>query len=362
MASCAYIESNALDASDRIALLRQHQIPVANVASPDLLPEDTKTAIMDGSATAREDLLASVGELARLGVHVLVIFQLSHGEAYRTSREDFISAGAADVMETGALPSDFLIRTRALLRGARPPFVLVVEDNEKTGPWVVHELERSGLEARCVPSLEAARACYETMPIDAMVVDRNLPDGDGLDFIALLRRSGFRTPALLFTALESVSDRVRGLTEAGADDYVCKPVHGDELVARVQVLLKPRTHEDTLIFGPLELGRRDQMIRWRGRRVELRPKEGKMLIYLAEREGLMIPKRMIYADVWEKTHMDVGSNPVNAARHRLVRDFKALLESQGETWPDFLITDGDMYGFRADRLQQLPMEDKGAKS
>ena len=355
--ACAYIGADAPGAADRIELLRQHQVPVSIASGPEATADDAKTAIVDGTAMEREALLDTIAELAGRRLHVLALFRLGHGEAFRTCREQLVAAGAADVMDISAPPVELMIRTRALMLGAKPPFVLVVEDHEKTGPWVVSELERVGLEARCVTTLEAARACYETMTIDAMVVDRNLPDGDGMDFIALLRRSGFRTPALLFTALDSVSDRIRGLTEAGADDYICKPVHGDELVARVQVLLRPRTFEETMIFGPLELGRRDRIVRWRGDRVELRPKECNLLIYLAEREGLMIPKRMLYSDVWKKVHMDVGSNPVTAARHRLVRDFKTFLEGRGEEWPEFLVTDGDTYGFQADRLLQLPAED-----
>ena len=79
-----------------------------------------------------------------------------------------------------------------------------------------------------------------------------------------------------------------------------------------------------------------------------------MLIYLAEREGLPIPKRMIYADVWDKVFMDIGSNPVAAARHRLVRDLKAFLDARGETYPDFIATDADAYSFRSEPLLRLP--------
>ncbi len=360
MKTCAYIGAEVPKADKRIAELERHHFPVHPVTAIGDIPPDTALAIVDGSAGKTEETASKIKELTASGLIVFAIFKLAHGETFRSCRETLLNAGAGDVMDVDAPDGDLVIRTRALMRGARPPFVLVVEDNEKTGPWVVNELQAAGMEAQCVTTLAEARERFETMTIDAMVVDRNLPDGDGLDFVGLLRRNGFRTPALLFTALDSISDRIKGLTEAGADDYICKPVHGDELVARVQVLLRPRDIDETVIFGPLELVRRDKIVRWRGDRVELRPKECGMLIYLAEREGLMIPKRMIYADVWEKVYMDFGSNPVTAARHRLVKDFKTWLEARGENWIEFLVTEGEAYGFRAEPLLQLPGREQGA--
>ena len=357
METCAYVGADAPGANERINALRQHIFKVVPVISCDKIPKDVDLVIVDGSASKTDETACRIAELAATNVNALALFKLGHGETFRSCRETLLAAGARGVMDIEAPEGDLLIRTRALMRGTRAPFVLVVEDNEKTGPWVIKELEAAGLECRCVTTLAAARTCFETMAIDAIVVDRNLPDGDGLEFVSLLRQNKFRTPALLFTALDSISDRIKGLTEAGADDYICKPVHGDELVARVQILLRPRQVDETVIFGPLELVRRDKIVRWRGDRVDLRPKESSMLIYLAEREGLMIPKRMIYADVWGKVYMDVGSNPVTAARHRLVRDFKTWLEARGETWIDFLVTEGEAYGFRAGPLLQLPNRD-----
>ena len=357
MSDCVYMGPDTVQAKDRVAILQQHQIDVETVDGAGAPPETAPVVVLDCTAMTTDELNETVSNLAVQGTRLLVIFRLAHGASFREQREEIIALGADDVMEASAPPADLLVRTRALMLGARPPFVLVIEDNEKTGPWAVDELSRAGMEALCVNNLSEGRKCFETRTVDVLVVDRNLPDGDGLEFVALLRRNGIRTPALLFTALDAVSDRIRGLSEAGADDYICKPVHGDELCARVQVLLRPLNVDETLFFGPLELGRRDRIARWRGDRVELRPKECDMLIYLAEREGLSIPKRMIFADVWGKVFMDVGSNPVTAARHRLVRDLKTFVESRGEDFPEFIATDGDSYCFRAPPLLRLPLTD-----
>ncbi|MEL7011997.1 MAG: response regulator transcription factor [Pseudomonadota bacterium] len=354
MAYCAYIGRDMTVAKARIDMLQQHHVPVTLSEDIHSIEEDAAIVILDASDLEADRLSSDLQAIVKRGLRVLVIFKLSHGETFRDKRESLLAQGAHDVMEANAPISDLFIRTRAVMLGAKPPFVLVVEDNEKTGPWVVEELRSAGIDARCVTTLAEARECFEANYIDALIVDRQLPDGDGLDFVALLRKNGFRTPALLFTALDSVSDRIRGLSEAGADDYICKPVHGDELVARVMVLLRPRDIEETLIFGPMELNRKDRIVRWRGERIELRPKECDMLIYLAEREGLAIPRRMIYADVWGKVFMDVGSNPVTAARHRLLRDFKSFVNERDESCPDFLITELDAYCFSAEALLQLP--------
>ncbi|MEM6741563.1 MAG: response regulator transcription factor [Pseudomonadota bacterium] len=352
MVHCAYIAVGGEGAPARVEMLRQHQIAVDAFADAGSLPDEIPLAVLDGTAMEAADLEDLVRQRAASGTRVLALFQLGHGQTFRARREALLAAGAEDVMEADAPAHDLVIRTRALLLGARVPFVLVVEDNEKTGPWALAELRAAGLDGACVTTLADARQAFEARMVDALVVDRTLPDGDGLAFVAFLRSHGIRTPALLFTARDGVSERIDGLN--AADDYVCKPVHGDELVARVQVLLRPRHLEEILTFGPLELVRRSQVVRWRGERVHLRPKECDMLIYLAERQGQPIPKRMIYADVWDKVFMDVGSNPVTAARHRLVRDLKAFLEARGETYPEFLETETDAYCFRADPLLQLP--------
>lgn len=354
MVYCAYLGNDQPVANERIDMLHQHHVQVTYAANIASVAENASVAILDGARLDEDRLSTDLRALVERGLRVLVVFKLKHGETFRARREVLLSEGAEDVMEANAPISDLITRTRALILGARPPFVLVVEDNEKTGPWVMEELRNAGIESRCVTTLADARECFETTYIDALIVDRQLPDGDGLDFVALMRRNGFRTPALLFTALDTVSERIRGLNEAGADDYICKPVHGDELVARVKVLMRPRDVEETLIFGPMELSRKDRIVRWRGDRLDLRPKECDMLIYLAEREGLAIPRRMIYADVWGKVFMDVGSNPVTAARHRLLRDIKAFVAARDDAVPEFLITEADAYCFSATALLQLP--------
>lgn len=210
------------------------------------------------------------------------------------------------------------------------------------------------MQVSSVGTLAEARARFQAGRIDAMVVDRQLPDGDGLDFVSELRGLGIRTPALLFTAMDEISERIRGLEGAQADDYICKPVHADELRARVRMLLRPVISDETLFYGPLEINRKDRIVRWRSDQIKMRDKEREMLIYLAERPNLVIPQQQIYVDVWGKVFMEIGSNPVTAARARMVRDIKSFLKERGETYPDFVGTEGSGYVFLSEPLLKLP--------
>lgn len=338
MVDVVYLGDRDADATRRLDLLRQQKLSVSDDGA------DTATVtVLDGRTMEEPALEEQLQRHADGPSRCLVLFALPRGVSFRDRRETLLAAGADDVMNADGPDDEFITRVRALILTTIAPRVLVVEDDPDVQEWTVKALTEAGMETAGVGSLAEARARFEAGPVDALVVDRTLPDGDGLDFVAFLRDSGIRTPALLFTALDNIGDRIRGLEEARADDYICKPVHEDELRARVHVLLRPRVTEETLFFGPLEINRRDQMVKWRGDRIELRRKECQMLIYLAERAGLPIPQRMIYQDVWEKVFMDIGSNPVTAARHRLVRDIKAFLKERDETYTDFIGTDGECY-------------------
>ncbi len=345
----SYLDGVPEKKASRIAILDAQKLIIGD--------EGATVTVLDVETLTDDQANERLTQVAQNAARVLVLFSLSHGVSFRNRRDELIALGADDVMSATGADEEFLTRVQALRHQAQPPRVLIVEDEEEIGDWAVDVLREAGMDALRVRTLKDAQNRFEAGPVDALVVDRGLPDGDGLTFISRLRDLGIRIPALLFTALDSIEERIRGLETARADDYICKPVHEGELRARVQVLLRPLVSEETMVFGPLEISRKDRIVRWRGARVELRPKECEMLIYLAERDGLPIPKRMIYLDVWQKTFMDVGSNPVTAARHRLVRDFKSALDSRGETYPEFLETDGDAYVFRSEALLRIPADE-----
>ncbi|MCV6592372.1 MAG: response regulator transcription factor [Silicimonas sp.] len=345
-----YIGDQAPGAAARMAALGAQRLSLG--AGPD-----ARVTVLDGSDLGDAALDAQLAAIDSGRTAVLVLFTLSHGISFRARREALLAAGARDVMAAKAPEDEFLTRVRALLHLSRPPRVLIVEDEDEIGVWAVQVLGEAGMDVTRATSLAEAEALFEAGPIDALVVDRGLPDGDGLDLVARLRGNGIRTPALVLSALTTIESRLQGLRDAGADDYICKPVHADELVVRVQMLLRPKITDEVLVFGPLEVNRADRVVRWRGDRITLRPKEVGMLIYLAERDGLPIPQRMIYLDVWEKTYMEEGSNPVTSARHRLGTVLKAFLKERGEAYEEFIATVDDGYVFQPEVLLRLPEGD-----
>ena len=126
--------------------------------------------------------------------------------------------------------------TEAALPAAR---LLVVEDDRELGPLLLRLFRGSGYEPDLAPDGQTGLHLALTRRYDVLILDRGLPAIVGLDLLGRLRRSGLTVPALVLTALGTVSDRVAGL-DGGAEDYLVKPFEVDELLARVRVLLRRR--------------------------------------------------------------------------------------------------------------------------
>lgn len=320
--------------------------------------EGAAVQLIDGAEASAEALDTAV-TAARGGGPILAVFSLTAGTNFRDRSEALTALGAADVMQASSDTAELVTRVEALAIAHQPPRILIVEDIDKIAAWMAEELAIAGMETLHAATLADGRAAFEATPVDMLIVDRGLPDGDGLDLVRALRRTGIQTPVLVYTALDDIDKRIEGLEDAGADDYLIKPVHADELRARVRVALRPKRTQNRLSFGPLDLDRRDRVIRWRGARIDMRKRESEMLIYLGERAGLAIPRRMIYLDVWQKVHMDPDSDPVAAAKHRMMRELKAALAARDEALPDFLETKSNAYRFRPEPLLRLG-DDGGA--
>jgi two-component system OmpR family response regulator len=177
--------------------------------------------------------------------------------------------------------------------------ILLIEDDAGTAVEIALELRDSGYQvthcARLTDAAETARAD----DVDLLVIDRQLPDGEGLALIEQLRSEGRRVPALVLSALGSLDERVRGL-RAGGDDYLSKPFALVELVARIEALLRrPNETRDTrLIVGPLDLDLFAGTATRNGRALELLPRELKLLEYLVRRPGQVITRSLLLRDVW----------------------------------------------------------------
>lgn len=177
--------------------------------------------------------------------------------------------------------------------------ILVIEDDAGTANEIMLELTAAGHDVCHAASLSVASRAIADADFDLLILDRQLPDGEGLDLLSDLRGQGRRTPALVLSALGSLDDRVRGL-RAGGDDYLPKPFALVELIARVEALLRrPNdTRETRLIAGPLDLDLLAGRATRAGRDLDLLPRELKLLDYMVRRPGRIITRSMLLQDVW----------------------------------------------------------------
>jgi len=177
--------------------------------------------------------------------------------------------------------------------------LLLIEDDSETAELITAELAEFGFKvewaADGVEGLDKARS---TQP-DAMIIDRLLTDMDGLTIIPALRKDQVRAPVLVLSALSAVDDRVRGL-EMGADDYLTKPFAIEELVARINALLRRPTEprETMLRVGPLELDRIERTVRRGGRVVDLLPREFRLLEYMMHHRNQLLTRAILLKEVW----------------------------------------------------------------
>jgi two-component system OmpR family response regulator len=197
--------------------------------------------------------------------------------------------------------------------------VLLIEDDDQTADEIVAELVHRGFHveraATGMLGLEKAREAAQ----DVIIVDRLLPEIDGLTIVETLRRSQVRTPVLVLSALGAVDDRVRGL-RAGGDDYLAKPFALVELMARLEALLRrpADSRETTLRVGPLELDLIERTARRGDRRIDLLPREFRLLEYMVRREGQMVTRAMLFEEVWNYRFVP-NSNLVDVHMGRLRR-------------------------------------------
>ena len=153
---------------------------------------------------------------------------------------------------------------------------------------------------------------------DALVVDRMLPQMDGLALIAALRSADIRTPVLILSALGAVDDRVKGL-RAGGDDYLTKPFAFAELLARLEALLRRgggNAATTKLRVGDLEMDLLARSVTRGGQDLELLPREFRLLEFLMRHAGQVVTRTMLLENVWDY-HFDPQTNVIDVHISRL---------------------------------------------
>ena len=197
---------------------------------------------------------------------------------------------------------------------------LVIEDDAETAGYVAKGLGESGFVVDIATNGRDGLVQALSETYDVAVVDRMLPELDGLSLVGALRGAGKETPVLFLTAMGSVDDRVQGL-RGGGDDYLVKPFAFSELLARVEALLRRRIvggGETVLRLLDLEMDLLGRKVTRSGREIELQPREFKLLEFLLRHAGQVVTRTMLLEHVWDY-HFDPQTNVIDVHVSRLRR-------------------------------------------
>ncbi|MEK4978828.1 response regulator transcription factor [Bacillus sp. FSL K6-6540] len=195
--------------------------------------------------------------------------------------------------------------------------VLYIEDNEKIGSWVKEELEQRGYSVQWLLTGEGAEK--EVNQQDIVILDIMLPGLDGFTVGRRLKKIAPAVPILLLTARTSIDDKVDGLQFA--DDYLTKPFHTDELVARIEVLIRRSggsTSDRISLGNQIEVDPEGQMIfdKHTGEEIILTGKQHQILMYFIRHPNQVLTKEQIYEAIWEEAYI-TGDKTLMVHIHRL---------------------------------------------
>ena len=197
--------------------------------------------------------------------------------------------------------------------------ILVIEDDAEATAYVVKGLTETGFTVDHAADGRDGLFLATDGRYDAIILDRMLPRLDGMAVLSALRAAGIETPVIILSALGSVDDRVTGLT-AGSDDYLTKPFAFAELLARLNLLLRRRgsgtAPETRLACDDLEMDLLSRKVRRADSRIDLQPREFRLLEYLLRHKGQVVTRTMLLEGVWDY-HFDPGTNVIDVHISRL---------------------------------------------
>ncbi|MDF3981655.1 response regulator transcription factor [Luteibacter sp. PPL554] len=196
---------------------------------------------------------------------------------------------------------------------------LLIEDDLDTSESIREGLAAAGYAVEVCYDGPAGLARLDAERWDVVLLDRMLPgDVDGLDLLATLRLRGDLTPVLVLSALSSLDERIRGL-RSGGDDYLTKPFALDEILARVDALVRragQRPDPEMFRAGPITLDPRLRRVCRDGRPIALQPREYQLLECLLRHQGTVVTRKMLLAAVWG-FHFDPETNVIDVQMSRL---------------------------------------------
>jgi two-component system OmpR family response regulator len=198
--------------------------------------------------------------------------------------------------------------------------MLVIEDDKDVSAYITKGMQEAGHTVDQAGNGKDGLFLATTEKYDVMIIDRMLPELDGLAIIKTLRGSGNSTPVLILSALGEVDDRVKGL-RSGGDDYLVKPFAFAELLARIEILSRRQnasedSAEISLQTGDLTLDLLARKVNRNGQHIELQSREFKLLEYILRHKGQVVTRTMLLEQVWDY-HFDPQTNVIDVHISRL---------------------------------------------
>ncbi|WP_076414018.1 response regulator transcription factor [Shewanella sp. UCD-KL12] len=203
--------------------------------------------------------------------------------------------------------------------------ILLVEDDATTIEYVVKGFIEQGHNIETASDGHQGLLLATSMKYDLIILDRMLPQLDGLKVLAALRATGSQTPVLILSALSHVDERVKGL-RAGGDDYMTKPFAFSELLVRAEKLMQrgqSQPAETELSVGNLVMELLTRKVTLDGTELMLQPKEFQLLKYLMEHPNQVISRTLLFEAVWDY-HFDPRTNVIDVHIAKLRRKFEEL--------------------------------------
>lgn len=211
--------------------------------------------------------------------------------------------------------------------------VLLLEDEQKLSQEIKARLEMFNMSCDVVYDGELFLKLFERNNYDIFILDINVPKLNGLEVCKAVRTKNSRTPILMLTAFGEVGDKVEAL-QIGADDYLVKPFHFDELVARIQSLVRRSSKsvdsnaDETISIGDLVINTNTTEVFRGGNSINLTPKEFKLLVVLASANGRPVSKQTLSEKVWNH-FFETGTNTlevyINFLRNKIDKNYPVKL-------------------------------------
>ena len=202
------------------------------------------------------------------------------------------------------------------------PKVLIIDDDHELLNSVQMVLKREGFIADVADCLEEADALLGGFAFDLIILDWNLPDGEGIDYLARLRKTGVHVPIIMLTGQHDVEKKIAGL-DGGADDYLTKPFNRVELVSRIRaVLRRPQVMETTVLSGAgVVLDTRALKVTWQGAELKLTKQEYQLLELLMRHKGEVFSHNALVERAWS-TMSESSPDTVRVHMSRLRKKFE----------------------------------------